>query len=254
MNGPLESKDRLLDLAWQLSSSTAKMTDSTSGSANRVLMWSGWAVLVLIVSISLGSLGGPGLGWLSLVVFGVGAPIALRQLNRFRARDSERQLLSALADRGQLTPMTAALRTSLTIEEAAEMLEALSSKGYLEAVAYEGVLAYRLLDKYQRETQEFASGSPEESPEAQQSVSSGRSRTLSEDSAECFGDAPDEFLSERELEVLRLLATGRSNKEISGDLFLALGTVKNHTSNAYRKLGAKNRTEAIARARELGLL
>jgi LuxR family transcriptional regulator, maltose regulon positive regulatory protein len=63
-----------------------------------------------------------------------------------------------------------------------------------------------------------------------------------------------ERLTERELEVLRLVAAGRSNRQIAGELFLALGTVKTHVHAIAGKLGAANRVEAIARARELGLL
>jgi DNA-binding NarL/FixJ family response regulator len=61
-------------------------------------------------------------------------------------------------------------------------------------------------------------------------------------------------LSERELEVLRLLAGGRSNREIAGALFLAEGTVKNHVTNVLAKLGARDRTQAALRARALDLL
>jgi DNA-binding NarL/FixJ family response regulator len=61
-------------------------------------------------------------------------------------------------------------------------------------------------------------------------------------------------LSERELEVLRLLANGRSNKEIAAGLFLAEGTVKNHVTNVLAKLNARDRTQAALRARGLGLL
>jgi LuxR family maltose regulon positive regulatory protein len=63
-----------------------------------------------------------------------------------------------------------------------------------------------------------------------------------------------EPLSKRELEVLRLVAAGLSNQEISERLFLALGTVKGHNLKIFGKLGVQRRTEAIARARELGLL
>ena len=63
-----------------------------------------------------------------------------------------------------------------------------------------------------------------------------------------------EPLSERELEVLRLLAAGKPNQEIAEDLVVALNTVKKHVSHVLDKLGAANRTEATARARELGLL
>ncbi len=63
-----------------------------------------------------------------------------------------------------------------------------------------------------------------------------------------------EPLSPRELEVLELIAQGLSNREIGERLFLALSTVKGHNQNIYGKLQVKRRTEATARARELGLL
>jgi LuxR family maltose regulon positive regulatory protein len=63
-----------------------------------------------------------------------------------------------------------------------------------------------------------------------------------------------ESLSERELEVLRLLATGLSNKEIAQTLIIAVGTVKQHLKSIYGKLQVHNRTEAASRARDLGLL
>ena len=63
-----------------------------------------------------------------------------------------------------------------------------------------------------------------------------------------------EQLSQRELEVLQLIAQGLSNREISDRLFLALSTIKGHNRIIFIKLQAQNRTEAVARARELGLL
>jgi DNA-binding NarL/FixJ family response regulator len=61
-------------------------------------------------------------------------------------------------------------------------------------------------------------------------------------------------LSDRELEVLRALAEGGSNREIAAALFLAEGTVKNHVTNVLAKLGARDRTQAALRARSLGLI
>jgi LuxR family maltose regulon positive regulatory protein len=63
-----------------------------------------------------------------------------------------------------------------------------------------------------------------------------------------------EPLSQRELEVLQLLARGSSNKEVARQLFISLPTVKWHTSNIYGKLGVQNRTQAVVKARSLGLL
>jgi DNA-binding NarL/FixJ family response regulator len=61
-------------------------------------------------------------------------------------------------------------------------------------------------------------------------------------------------LSERELEVLSLVAAGASNKEIAGNLFLAEGTVKNHVTSILGKLDVRDRTQAAIKAKELGLV
>jgi len=63
-----------------------------------------------------------------------------------------------------------------------------------------------------------------------------------------------EPLSERELKVLTLVAAGETNQEIAGELFVAKSTVKTHIKNIYRKLDTHNRTQALARARELNLI
>jgi len=63
-----------------------------------------------------------------------------------------------------------------------------------------------------------------------------------------------EPLSQREIELLRLIAEGLSNQEIAQRLFISLPTVKWHTSNIYGKLGVKNRTQAVAEAKALGIL
>jgi LuxR family maltose regulon positive regulatory protein len=63
-----------------------------------------------------------------------------------------------------------------------------------------------------------------------------------------------EPLTEREIEVLQLLAGGRTNPEIAEALVVTVGTVKSHTSRIFRKLDVSNRTQAVLRVRELGLL
>jgi LuxR family maltose regulon positive regulatory protein len=70
------------------------------------------------------------------------------------------------------------------------------------------------------------------------------------------GAAPGliEPLTGRELEVLRLIAAGKSNQRIARELVVTLDTVKKHVTHVLGKLGADNRTEAVARARDLGLI
>jgi DNA-binding NarL/FixJ family response regulator len=63
-----------------------------------------------------------------------------------------------------------------------------------------------------------------------------------------------EPLSERELEILALIARGASNREIADQLFIAEGTVKNHVTHILGKLGVRDRTQAALKAKELGLL
>lgn len=204
--------------------------------------------------------------WLAVLGIGVVAPaIFMRQINRAIAlheesrravpgmRERERELLTALEERGEITPATAAMRTSLTIEEAARMLEKLASKGHLKVVCHDGALSYSFFERDCIENPE-----QRDNPGAQE-LSSGASAVPAANGS-ANGSAHEavkpllEPLSERELEVLTLLASGRTNREISRDLFVTVGTIKSHTSNIYRKLDARNRTQALSRARELNLI
>jgi LuxR family maltose regulon positive regulatory protein len=63
-----------------------------------------------------------------------------------------------------------------------------------------------------------------------------------------------EPMSQRELEILKLITQGLSNREIGERLFLALDTIKGHNRKIFDKLQVQSRTEAVARAHELGLL
>jgi LuxR family maltose regulon positive regulatory protein len=62
------------------------------------------------------------------------------------------------------------------------------------------------------------------------------------------------WVKERELEVLRFIAAGLPNKKITEQLYISLSTVKTHLRNIYGKLGVHSRTEAVAKAKDLGVL
>ncbi|HLG74152.1 MAG TPA: response regulator transcription factor [Chloroflexota bacterium] len=66
--------------------------------------------------------------------------------------------------------------------------------------------------------------------------------------------APEEMLSERELEVLRCMARGAANKEIAGELVISESTVKTHVTNIFQKLGASDRTQAVTIALQRQLI
>lgn len=210
-----------------------------------------WCVFLLFVSLGMivdRGLAGVGIAWAGVLGIGVAAPILLLwQINRAiavheasrravpGAREKEKELLGALEERGGITPVTAAISTSLTADEAASMLDELTDKGHLRLQVEEGIRTYALAERGTR-------GSPQPSLPSANGPDGRTPRPPSED------------LSERELEVLTLLASGRTNSEIAGDLFVAVGTVKSHVNNIYTKLEVRNRAEAVTRARGLGLL
>ena len=220
----------------------------------RGLVWSvstfflvAWCVITLGIGVNYAS---TFWDWLPIMVFGLGVPAAvLWQTNRVlapvreipikpSAKDKEKELLTAFSERGELTAVSAAMRTSLTADEAAKMLDGLAGKGYVRMRVDDGLQAYALPGP---DRHEMPSGT---APISAVPVSEGAGSY----------PPPGEDLSERELEVLALLTSGRTNSEIAGDLFVAQGTVKAHVANIYRKLGANNRAEAILRARSLKLL
>jgi LuxR family maltose regulon positive regulatory protein len=82
----------------------------------------------------------------------------------------------------------------------------------------------------------------------------GRSGDKSRLSLPSSGQTSGESLSQRELEVLQLIAKGLSNRQIGERLFLALDTVKGHNRRIFAKMQVQRRTEAVQRARELDLL
>jgi LuxR family maltose regulon positive regulatory protein len=118
----------------------------------------------------------------------------------------------------------------------------LPSPGYVQS----------LLESAQREAGITAPESPGGSPEHPWTAGTARHSALPTTTR--TPDGLPVSLSVREVEVMGLIAAGRSNQEISAELFLALNTVKRHVYNVFTKLDVKNRTQAVTRARQLGLI
>ncbi len=82
----------------------------------------------------------------------------------------------------------------------------------------------------------------------------GKKRTVSEPARKVQQETLAEPLTEREIELLRLLAQGKTNRQLAQDLRVSLSTVKTHVQRVIGKLGVSDRTQAAVRAVELGLL
>src|ERR687897_422414 len=205
-----------------------------------------WGAIVLVVT---GAIAGSTALWPLLPIVGSAVPL----------------VLGALLQSEGLAPAAAAARTSLSVSQASEVLERLAAKGHLDVTAREGNLEYALRTDG-RPSLEGGPGSPTRSDggraDERDGITSGSAADVTADAAERRdeerppppAEALDDPLSERELEVMKLLASGRTNREISHELYVSHGTVKAHAANIYRKLGAHSRAEMISRARTLGLL
>jgi DNA-binding NarL/FixJ family response regulator len=99
-----------------------------------------------------------------------------------------------------------------------------------------------------------ASGVVSKDREAREVVRAVRAVGLGQTLFAPTSQLPAPLLSEREREVLDLIADGRTNREIAVALYLSPHTVKEHTSTLYRKLGARNRAEAVQRAQRIGVM
>lgn len=203
-----------------------------------------WGLVVLAFSV--GGLADVTRFWWLLLLFGTAAPVTIVAVRGWAlrggavggGRGTERELLDALREHGELTPTAAAMLTPLTATEAAETLEKLAREGHLEARARNGAILYAL-----REDDRLAvSDSTSEPAEGDAPAKTSRAEPL------------EEPLSGRELAVLRLLAAGRTNREIAGELFIAQGTVKAHVASVYRKLDVHSRAAAVSKAKDFDLL
>jgi len=157
----------------------------------------------------------------------------------------------ALADGGDLVAASASLAQALALA---------APEGYVRVFADEGAPMERLLGRLAAAQRTGRVVFPAPVPRRylerllrafQPAASAGAAASATGDT-EMAGLA--ESMTGRELEVLRLLAAGKSNQEIADELVVTLATVKKHVGHILGKLAAANRTQAVARARVLGLL
>ena len=125
-------------------------------------------------------------------------------------------------------------------------------EGYVRTFVDEGAAMGDLLSATLETRQRNASGAANQIPAR---YLAKLLAAIAQDAASPAADGgAAEPLSTRELEVLALVAAGESNAGIAGRLFVSTSTVKTHINNLYRKLEARSRTQAVARAREMRLL
>ena len=198
---------------------------------------------------------------LARVLIAQGQPAqALALLDRLHAAAVTQDRVGSVIEAGALRALALAARgdEARAVAALAEALRLACPQGYVRIFADEGAPMGALLGRLaaaQRAGLAEASGVP---PDCLARVLVAfRPRSVTPGGAAGAGAGSPQLveqLTARELEVLRLLAAGRSNQRIARELVVALDTVKKHVSHVLAKLGAANRTEAVARARDLDLI
>ena len=184
---------------------------------------------------------------------------ALRLLERLHALAATQQRTGSLIEIQALQALAAGGEEADAVAALAEALTLARPQGYVRIFADEGAPMGALLGRLiaaQRTEQTATSSVPPgylgRLVRAFQQATTPTGPCARPGTAVVAGLV--EPLSERELEVLRLLAAGKQNREIAEELVVALNTAKKHVTHVLDKLGAANRTEATTRAHELGLL
>ncbi len=151
----------------------------------------------------------------------------------------------------------------VAIDRMGSAVQLAAPEGYLRAFLDEGPVVAELLPHARDTASAFVDGLFQAFADEGRRTDDERSVSKNDAVAEAgASEAPSlrlsvslpEPLSDRELQVLRLLADGQSNAEIARALVVAVGTAKWHVHNLLEKLGVENRTQAVTRARELKLL
>ena len=188
---------------------------------------------------------------------------ALALLDRLYAAAVAQDRVGSVIEAGALRALALAAcgQDSDAVDALAEVLTLACPQGYVRVFADEGPPMAALLGRLiaaQRAGSGFqaAAGVPLGClARLQRAFDVGRTRPgLRSGTAPAAVPGLVEQLTSRELEVLEMLAAGRSNQAIASELVVTLDTVKKHVSHVLGKLGAANRTEAVTRARELGLI
>jgi LuxR family maltose regulon positive regulatory protein len=181
---------------------------------------------------------------------------ALRLLERLDAMAQDQaRIESVIEARSLMALVLAALgERARALGSLGEALALARPEGYIRVFADEGAPMATLLRQINGELRPFAlqvlAALPSQDKESGDQP--GASASLSPNLA--VSQSLVEPLTERELDVLRALAAGQSNRAIAQQLYLSIATVKVHLKHIYRKLAVSSRTEALARVRELNLL
>jgi LuxR family maltose regulon positive regulatory protein len=202
----------------------------------------------------------PGYLVLARVLLAQQRPVeALTLLDRLYAAAVAQDRLSSVIEAGALRALALAAcgQDADAVNALADVLTLACPQGYVRVFADEGPPMAALLARLMRSVRDGqAAGVPLGClPQLQLAFDVGPARPGPR-SGRALATVPGlvDQLTSRELEVLTMLAAGKSNQAIARQLVVTLDTIKKHVSHVLGKLGAANRTEAVARARELGLI
>jgi ATP/maltotriose-dependent transcriptional regulator MalT len=186
---------------------------------------------------------------------------ALRLLRMLRSRASNQRRTNSLIELQALEALAlqAGGNDGAALAILAPAVGLASPERYVRVFVDEGAPMARLVGKlasaHRTRRLELPGGvSVEDVERLQRAFNAGTSANRRPDRTDRADQGAFDRLTERELQVLGLMAAGKSNQQIADELVVALDTVKKHVGHIFDKLGAANRTQAVARARVRGLV